>query len=100
MFNCGIVMAALIMETIGVTFIIPVSQCDLKMTTSEKGILGASGFFGIICSSHLWGYLADTKGRRAIIKPTLLMAFLISVASSFVQNFELLATLRFFNGFL
>lgn len=94
------ILNAVLMETCGIAFVIPVSQCDLKLSTSEKGILGAVSFFGIICSSHLWGFLADTKGRRCVIQPTLFVAFLLSIASSFVQNFYLFAALRFLNGFL
>lgn len=99
-FTSGLVMSTLITEMIGITFVLPVSQCDLHLSTSEKGVLGTAGFFGIICSSHLWGFLADTQGRRRIMQPTLLAAFLTSIISSFVQNFYLLTTLRFLNGFL
>lgn len=94
------ILNAVLMETCGVAFILPVAECDLKLTAANKGILGAVSFLGIICSSHLWGYLADTKGRRRVIQPTLLVAFLLSCASSLVQNFYLFVTLRFLNGFL
>lgn len=60
-FVSGMVLNAVLLESCGIAFVIPVSQCDLKLTTSEKGILGAVTFFGIICSSHLWGFLADTR---------------------------------------
>lgn len=90
----------MLIEKIGITYVFPVSHCDLKLTTSQKGILGSVGFFGIICSSHLWGFLADTRGRRCVIQPTLLIASCLSITSSLVQNFYLLATLRFLNGFL
>lgn len=99
-FVSGLILNAVLLETCGIAFVIPVSQCDLNLTSAEKGVLGAVVFAGIICSSHLWGYLADTKGRRRVIQPTLFVAFLLSVCSSFVQNFYLLATLRFLNGFL
>lgn len=95
----GLVSSAVFMETCGISYVLPVSECDLQMTSTEKGILGGVSFFGIICSSHLWGYLADTKGRHRIIQPTLLIAFLVSCASSFVQNFPLFVSLRFLNGF-
>ncbi|XP_031639091.1 synaptic vesicle glycoprotein 2B-like [Contarinia nasturtii] len=98
-FLSGLILNAVLVETCGISFIIPVSQCDLNLTAGEKGILSAVCFFGIICSSHLWGYLADTKGRRKVILPTLFIAFLLSVASSLVQNFYFFATLRFLNGF-
>lgn len=93
-------MSALVMEKVGITYIFPVSQCDLNLTANQKGLLGSVGFMGIIVSSHLWGYLADTRGRRRIIQPTLLIASVISIISSFAQSFYLLAALRFLNGFL
>lgn len=99
-FLSGVILNAVLMETCGVSFVIPVSQCDLKLTAGEKGILNAVAFFGIICSSHLWGYLSDTKGRRTIIQPTLFIAFALSCTSSLVQNFYVFVTLRFLNGFL
>lgn len=100
MLTSALTMAAFIIEMIGISFIFPVSQCDLHLTSSQKGILGAAGYFGIICSSHLWGYLADTKGRRRVIQPTLIATCLVTVAASFVHNFYLLTMLRFFTGFL
>lgn len=98
--NGGLIMSALVMEKLSIPVIFPVSQCDLHFTSSQKGILGSAGYFGILVSSHLWGYLADTKGRRCIIQPTLLIASLIAIISSFAQNFYLLTILRFLNGFL
>lgn len=100
MINGGMVMSALVMEKVGITYIFPVSQCDLNLTSGQKGFLGSVGFMGIILSSHMWGYLADTLGRRRIIQPTLLIASVISIISSFAQSFYLLAALRFLNGFL
>lgn len=79
---------------------IPLSECDLNLTARDKGILAAVSIAGVICSSHLWGFLADTKGRRFVIHKTCFVAFLISAASSFIQNFYLFALLRFLNGFL
>lgn len=57
MFTSALTMASFIIEMIGISFIFPVSGCDLHLTHTQKGILGAAGYFGIICSSHLWGYL-------------------------------------------
>lgn len=66
----------------------------------QKGILGGVAFIGIICSSHLWGFLADTQGRRVVIMPTLMIPFILSVLSTLTNNFYILAVFRFFNGFL
>lgn len=94
------ILNAVYMETCGISYVIAVSQCDLHLTQNEKGVLGAVAFFGIICSSYLWGYLADAYGRRRIIKPTLLIAFIFSVLSSITDNFYALAAFRFATGFL
>lgn len=33
-------------ETMGVSFIVPAAQCDLQMSTSDKGLLSSMTFFG------------------------------------------------------
>lgn len=55
---------------------------------------------GIICSSFLWGYLADTTGRKRVMQPTLFLAFLATFLSTFTTSFSTFALLRFLNGFL
>lgn len=96
----GIVLYLAALEVCGILYVFPVSQCDLNLTPSEKGILGGAAPLGIICSAHLWGYLADTKGRRAVILPTLFAAFFSSLFATFFDNFYMLAMFRFLNGFL
>lgn len=96
----GGLMACAFIELTSINFILPIAQCDLDLSTSDKGILSAIGYVGIILSSHLWGFLADTRGRRATLIPTLLIATLATIASSLVNNFWLLVFLRFVNGFL
>lgn len=88
-FITAMVMISMLIETCGVSFVIPVSQCDLNLTPTKKGRLTAISFFGIVCSSHLWGPLANTKRRRRITQPT-----------SLCQNMYALVALRFLNGFL
>lgn len=92
------VLANVLLETLGISFVLPVSQCELNWTIEEKGVLSAVGFIGIIISSHLWGFLADTMGRRKVIRPTLLMGFVFSVLSSFSNSFGVLVTFRLLNG--
>jgi MFS transporter, VNT family, synaptic vesicle glycoprotein 2 len=96
----GAILGCVFLETVSINFILPVAQCDLNLTTSDKGVLSAVGFIGIIVSSHLWGFLADTRGRKTVIVPTLFIAFGITIVSSFVSNFKFLVVLRFLNGFL
>lgn len=96
----GSLMACAFIELTAVNFVLSIAQCDLNLSSSDKGILSAIGYVGVILSSHLWGFLADTKGRKKTLVPTLLAAFVTSFASSLVGNFWLLVLFRFLNGFL
>lgn len=33
-------------ETMGISFLIPAAQCDLDLSTSDKGLLSGMAFFG------------------------------------------------------
>lgn len=57
----GLVLSTVLLETLSISFILPVSECDLKLNSEEKGLLSGISFGGIIASSHLWGFLADTQ---------------------------------------
>lgn len=96
----GALMACAFIELTAVNFVLSIAQCDMDLSSSDKGILSAIGYVGVILSSHLWGFLADTKGRKKILVPTLLAAFATSFASSLVGNFWALVFFRFLNGFL
>jgi MFS family permease len=100
MLLAGSLMACAFIELTSVNFILPVAECDLNLTTSDKGILSAIGYVGVILSSFMWGFLSDTKGRRKTLIVSLLVAFIATVASSLVNSFVLLVLLRFINGFL
>lgn len=96
----GALMSCSFIELTSINFVLPVAECDLGLKTTGKGILSAIGYVGLILSSHLWGFLADTKGRKATLVPSLFMAFAATVASSLVNNFWMLVFFRFLNGFL
>ncbi|XP_053949917.1 synaptic vesicle glycoprotein 2A-like isoform X2 [Anastrepha ludens] len=98
-FICGMILANVLLETAAMGFVLPIAQCDLNLTNQDKGILSAISFAGIITSSHLWGFLADTKGRRRVIRPTLLAGFIVTLLSTFSHRFWVMVMLRFINGF-
>ncbi|XP_055390140.1 synaptic vesicle glycoprotein 2C-like [Condylostylus longicornis] len=95
----GLVLATTLIETLGISYVLPVSNCDIMLTTTEKGLIKSIGFIGIIISSHFWGFLADTSGRRKIMAPALFSAFIFAVISSFCTNFWMLIIFRFFTCF-
>jgi len=96
----GVIITASSFETLGISFVFPVAECDLQLTTVHKGILSGVTSIGIIVSSHLWGFAADYKGRKVIIVPTLMLSFLSTFFSSLATNFTVLMVCRFFSGFL
>lgn len=87
-------------QTTGISFVFPVAECDLQLSTEHKGVLSAAASVGIIVSSHFWGFLADTKGRKAVILPTLVLSFFFSLLSSLATSFIVLVVFRFLSGFL
>ncbi|XP_069704226.1 synaptic vesicle glycoprotein 2B-like [Periplaneta americana] len=96
---CGACLVAMVAEAFGTAFIIPPAQCEFEMGAFEKGILNAITYVGMISSSHLWGYLADTQGRRKMLILSLFLDAICAVLSSIAPTFWLFCLLRYFNGF-
>jgi VNT family MFS transporter (synaptic vesicle glycoprotein 2) len=85
----------------GAGYYLPMAECDLKIASKQDyGIVNGMLFAGIILSYHLWGFLADTRGRRNVLIFSMFGAFFFSVLSSFSNSFWMLAIMKFFNGFL
>jgi len=96
----GMVLSAVLLETLSISFVLPVAERDLDLSTEDKGIVSSVAYAGIIASSHLSGFLADTKGRRLVIMLSLLLSFGCTLISSFVNNFWIFTVMRFLCGFL
>lgn len=96
----GIILYAALVETCGMTFVLPVSQCDMNYSTQEMGIITAVGFAGVIMSAHVWGFMADRNGRNRTMRPTFLISITCTILSTLTNNFWIFATLRFLTGFL
>uniref|UniRef100_A0A1Q3FNK2 Putative synaptic vesicle transporter svop n=2 Tax=Culex tarsalis TaxID=7177 RepID=A0A1Q3FNK2_CULTA len=95
----GTIITAVMLEILSISYVITVAECDLQLTTSQKGMLSAVVIIGIIVSSHLWGFLADTQGRRVVIVSTLFLSVATTLVSSFTSNFMWMAFFRFLTGF-
>lgn len=55
-------------------------------------------FVGIILTSHTWGILGDSHGRRKTLIVASLSAFLASVLSSLANDYWQMILFRFING--
>lgn len=85
-------------ETMCMMFIIPAAQCDLNLTLSTKGILSSVSFCGVVAGSYIWGYIADTHGRRTTVIISLLAGTITTLLCTLVPWAPLFIVLRFLNG--
>nr|CAD7262956.1 unnamed protein product [Timema shepardi] len=78
-----------------------VTDGSVNMDRERSRQKGSGGWSGrcVISSSHLWGYLADTKGRRKILMVTLAMDAVCAVISCFAPTFYIYLVVRYFCGF-
>lgn len=95
---CGSALLSSVNEGLSIGFVLPYVKCDLHMTPYEQGILNSVVFCGIILSSHFWGFLADTWGRRKVMQVSVLTTFIFSAISSVANNVWLMIVLRLLVG--
>lgn len=62
------ILSANLMECLGISFVLPVAQCDLKLSTQDKGVLCAVAFAG----------KNQTDGQRNEMMHLLTLSFVIS----------------------
>ncbi|CAG9787479.1 unnamed protein product [Diatraea saccharalis] len=98
--TCGLVLMYTNVESLGIGYVMAAAECDLKLSSTEKGMANAAAFIGIVSTAIFWGYLSDQYGRRAIMLPAIASSCIASFASSFATNFLCLFCLRFFTGCL
>ncbi|XP_053698458.1 synaptic vesicle glycoprotein 2C [Sabethes cyaneus] len=99
LFVSGFCLMSVINETLNMGYIISAAQCDLDLSFSDKGMLNGAAFCGVVVSSHLWGFLSDTWGRRKVLLLATSCGLLFSILSSFSINFWMLTVTRFCVGF-
>ncbi|XP_047026126.1 synaptic vesicle glycoprotein 2B-like [Helicoverpa zea] len=100
LFTSGLIMLNVSMESVGMSYAITAAECELKLTSKDKGLVNAAAFIGIISTSFLWGYLGDRIGRRAVMLPAILLSAVFSIISSFSTNVWMLLVFRFLTGCL
>ncbi|XP_055305413.1 synaptic vesicle glycoprotein 2C-like isoform X2 [Sitodiplosis mosellana] len=86
------------LENVNISYILPYAKSDLKLTIAEQGVLTSVSFLGIVSTSYLWGFLADTWGRQKVLCVAALSGFCFSFISGFATNTTTLIILRFLAG--
>ncbi|XP_049813648.1 uncharacterized protein LOC126260363 [Schistocerca nitens] len=89
-----------VFDTTAMAYVIPLSQCDLKLSSIDKGALNAIGYAGLISSSLLWGSVSDMMGRIKLLRVALLIDGILAFCSAFSTSLWLLLSLRFIVGFM
>lgn len=97
---CGMMLIATINETMGMMMLQTPAQCDLQLSSTDKGLLTSASYFGILIPSYMWGYISDRYGRRKVIIYTLIATSVCAICSSFAPNFTWFFIFRFWTGFL
>ncbi|KAK7022710.1 hypothetical protein SK128_020722 [Halocaridina rubra] len=85
-------------EILCISLLLPAAECDLNMTSTDKGLLAAMVFVGMMIGGYIWGCLGDIYGRRNVLIVSLLVNSLAGIMSSFAQGFPLFISLRFISG--
>ncbi|XP_043581448.1 synaptic vesicle glycoprotein 2B-like isoform X1 [Bombus pyrosoma] len=80
-------------------YILPSAECDLDLSSEQKGLLNVAFLLGGVVSSLFWGVFADAYGRRYILLLTLLSDSILSIGGSFSQSFKVLLIFRALSGF-
>ena len=99
--NLHIVFSVTLIAVMGVTSITPAFPSIIKYFRIQPGQIGLLITFftlpGIVLTPFM-GILADRLGRKNILVPSLLLFALAGFACMFTKDFQVLLTLRFFQG--
>lgn len=84
-----------LLENLNIGIIMPYAECDLDMSTIERGMLTSVPFFGLFATLYFWGFMADTYGRQKMLRICAAGGFLFEFLSVFSVNVGSLIVLRF-----
>ncbi|XP_048477784.1 synaptic vesicle glycoprotein 2B [Plutella xylostella] len=96
---CVVTVLAMAMETFGTSYVATACACDLRLSTATKGLVSAMPMLGVLVSLHLWGWLADTRGRRFVLLVSMGGCFVSALASSLANDWVTLAVFKFVAAF-
>jgi len=98
LFVCGWANASDAVEILCVSFLLPSAECDLDLTSKDKGWLSAVVFLGMLVGGYVWGSLGDTYGRRNTLVAAMLVNAACGFASSLAQDKYTFIVMRFLSG--
>ncbi|XP_073983053.1 synaptic vesicle glycoprotein 2B-like isoform X2 [Rhodnius prolixus] len=93
-FTCGLVYFTCSASISSLSFVLPASKCDLRLSSEDMGIIYTSPLIG----TFIWGPLSDTQGRRITLLVCLIIDLFATIVSSFSVNKWMLLSARWLNG--
>ncbi|XP_034244527.1 arabinose-proton symporter-like [Thrips palmi] len=81
----GLWLAMAVQNFVGsdIAYSLPAAECDLNLTTLEKGQINAAMYVGMMLTAFVWGALSDMLGRKSL----LLTAYFALAATATFQAF-------------
>nr|XP_021190229.2 synaptic vesicle glycoprotein 2B isoform X1 [Helicoverpa armigera] len=70
------------------------SACELNTTVKQQGLFESIPTLGVFMTMHLWGYLADTRGRQRMLTINLFMSFITGIIATFSTHWIVLLVLK------
>ncbi|GBP21610.1 RNA-directed DNA polymerase from mobile element jockey [Eumeta japonica] len=91
---CSVISNGVGLDMFGFGVISEVAACDLHLTMTQRGVLVSMPFAGLLFS-YVWGYAADTRGRRRCLMCSTGVSFVCAVLSSFSPTWYIMALFKF-----
>ncbi|CAG0915845.1 unnamed protein product [Notodromas monacha] len=95
---CGLMWAADAIEILCIAYVLPAAECELSLTSSDKGWLNATVFMGLMTGGCVGGIVGDFFGRKGVLFISMISNGLFGIASSFMPSFWPFLSLRFLSA--
>lgn len=95
---CSSIIAAMVFELYSVSYLVPASACELNTTSTQQGLMAGLPLIGVITTSHIWGYLADTRGRKKMLCISMIIGFVAGSSAALAPNWIVLSILKFLSS--
>ncbi|XP_014272094.1 synaptic vesicle glycoprotein 2B [Halyomorpha halys] len=94
----GLIGFAAVLSIQGMAFALPKAGCELQLPYSVRGMMSSMGFFGMLVSAQVFGFIADTFGRKFVMMLSQSATMVITVLWSLAPNTITLGIILFLNG--
>ncbi|XP_013192894.1 solute carrier family 22 member 6 [Amyelois transitella] len=91
----GLITVSFMWISTSVSIVIPASACELETNSGQQGLMAAAPVVGSVVGAVMWGYLADTRGRRKMLMLSLLLGATVNAIASISVNWIMLMILQF-----